>query len=358
MTDFKHLLDQAADDEGHPVRTDLGDLLDRAQRGRRRQRARTWGAAVALTAAVAVAAPLAVTNLRFGGATPSPAELAPAAGSASASTTPTSVPPTTTPATTPPTTAAVATGLEPTEILARCQPQMAKFDRLGRGEPTVAWDEWKVLHPERGYAPGDMVALGQTSTPFSVNRPCLIPEAGHENDPVSFDDLEPSAAVALGQRCSLEMDSSRGSSIDVRGAKVLASMSRGGVTAAVLEKDGKRYSCTLDPVIWRSGGGGATPVRAADSEFLLENTTINIKPNANVKQPAAAFYYGAGLVSEKAASITVTVTGHAPARFPVTQGRYALVLHLVGEEGLKNFTATVNDAQGKVLAEQRMTETS
>lgn len=342
MTDLTDRLHAAADDTGRPLRTDLDDLLGRAQAARARQRLGRGAAVVALTAALAVAVPFTSGSLHLGPEKGDP--LRAPAGSTAAPTMSASPSPT------------VERPLTEDEITARCAPQMAKYNELvrwrgGSANPVLAdipATAWFVVHKDRtGYRAGDVVAIGETKFK-SLQRLCLIPEEGHETDPVPFEKLVPTAEdhELITQVCSEAEVVGRRGAPDVRHATVLVAQRSDNVLIAALSRGPDYFTCTIplaalsDRVLFEMRGP-LRPIR--EMQIGVETSVLGPK-----SRPSSSIYWGNGFLPPQVAMISLEVRGRAPVRFPVRDGAYAVVLE-VPIPRIAPVRYTLLDAKGRVL---------
>lgn len=342
MTDLTDRLHAAADDTGRPLRTDLDELLGRARAARTRRRLGRGAAVVALTAALAVAVPFTSGSLHLGpeNGDPAPAPAgSTAAPTASATPSPTAEGP-----------------LTEDEIIARCAPQMAKYNELvrwrgGSANPALADipdTAWFVVHKDRTtYRAGDVVALGETKFK-SLPRLCLIPAEGHEGDPVPFENFVPAAEDhgLITQVCSeAEVVSSRGAP-DVRDATVLVAQRSGDVLIAALGRGPDYFACTIplatlsDRVLFETRGP-LRPLR--EMQVGVETSVLGPK-----SKPSSSIYWGNGFLPASVATISFEVRGEAPVEFPVRDGAYAFVLERPSTR-IAAWRVTLRDAKGEVL---------
>lgn len=342
MTQHLHdRLRQAADDTGRPMTTDLDDLLDRARARRGRHRMRITGTVV-LTAAALVGTTLGVRAALPDDARPA-AERQPVTEQSDEPADP---------------------ALSDREVIRRCLPQLAKYDAYPQYAGTASHPaaQWR-LPRERAYAPGDVVALQDREGNLNPVL-CIVPQGGHEHDPVPFSDLEPSASDHrhIAETCSelllpqpnYDFRTGRTDGFrdehqpDLRNARVLAVDSAGPVVEAMLAKGDQRFACALSPVRWDAGPAGVTTAANDGYEVWLEGSAIGASAKSIVDEDAA-FYYGAGTMPRDAASIEFTLDSGATFRVTVDDGSYAVVHKEPGTRGLERYDYRVLDARGKVL---------
>lgn len=335
MTDLKQRLEEAADDTGHPLRTDLGDLLARARRARRRDRVSTVGVAVAATAAVALAAPLAAGTLAGRSDSGSRPVAGASQGAATAATTPAHTPARTTP-----------TRLTSDMIVQRCLPQ------LSLKSPDLLPRDWELAYPDRTYAVGEVVGIRATRFPDSPPVLCLIPGAGHEREPVPARAFLPRAEQheLITQLCSqITPYSASGTRVDLRGGTVVAAASSDGRVAAVVNRSGSSYACTLEGLAerWATGSlyPAQTPRRLVDTNVFVAGVAIGVKS----KGTPTAYYWGAGRLPEGAAAIVLDFRNRPDRRVDVTNGAYAYVIKQSSAYGLDGWRTKVLTSSGKVM---------
>lgn len=355
MTDENHddlhnlheRLRRTADDSDRPLSTDVGDLLGRARRSRRRHRAGV-GAAALLTGAALVG-----TTVGVRAALPDD-DRAPVAERSEAAEDGTSA-------------ATAPAALSDAEVARRCLPQLAKYDDLPMYAETrtLTPEDLEVVRP-RAYTAGDVVAL-RTADDGGNPVLCLVPEEGREDVPVPFADLEPNAddPARLTELCS-EMflpqptyeagshvpTEPRGKSTlpDLRGAEVAAVDSVGPVVETLLVKDGKQYACALSPMTWDAGPFGVGPATKDGYRVSPEGSATG--PGAkSITDESASYYYAAGTMPEDARSVEFTFATGSEFTVPVTDGHYAFVLKNPGPGGLVHYEYRVLDRKGRVLHE-------
>jgi hypothetical protein len=346
MTDLTDRLRAAADDTGQPLHTDVDELLGRAKAARTRQRVGRGAAAVAITTTLAVAVPFAWGSLSLDQGTDN-RSVAPAASTPMASTAPSSAT----------SSAPARTPLTEDEIVARCAPQLTKYNDLPRWRggaanpviPPVPADAWFVVNKARTtYRAGDVVALGETKYQ-TIQRLCLIPEEGREGDPVPFENLVPTAEdhELITQVCSeAEVVSSRGAP-DVRDADVLVAQRTGDVLIAALSRGPDYFACTiplptLSDRVEFENRGPLRPLR----ELRVGLSSAVMGPKAG--PVSSVYYWGNGFLPPQVATISLEVRGRAPVRFPVRDGAYAVALE-VPITRIAPVRYTLLDAKGQVL---------
>ena len=346
MTELlRHRLEQAADDRHEPLRTDVADLVVRARAARDRRR-RTTLAAVVLTTAAVIGTGLGLAAALPGG----DGEPAPTAPTATTS---------------PSRSTDAAPPVPESQVVARCRPQLAKYADYPMYDagPGV---RWRPAHPDRDYTAGDVVALQDRG---GLGNPvlCLLPEAGHADDPVPFTAFEPAAddTRLIRQLCaenllpqpqfdpdSGEVSPGTGPVPDLRGARVVTSTRQGPVVAALLDLDGRPWSCFLSPVTWDAGltsvGGAGVGLRNVSVEGATTGGS-----NKSIVDEAASWYLGAGTLPRRAATLEYLVQGRDPVRVPVRDGAYAFVVRDPGPGGLLPSRYRVLDRAGRVLYEQQ-----
>ncbi|KRF11437.1 hypothetical protein ASG90_16940 [Nocardioides sp. Soil797] len=341
MNDHLHeRLCHAADDSRTPLDTDVEALLVRARRERTRRRGFTAGAVV-LTAAALVGATVGVrAALPQDGTTPAASE-----GDGNRDTR-----------------TSASTTLAASEVVRRCMPQLAKYAELPMYDAPDQFPakEWGVVRA-RAYGPGDLVAL-QTRTGQGNPVLCVVPEKGHENDPVPFTDLDPDAArpARIAEQCSEmllpaadpEQDRVPGRSRlpDLRGATVTAIDSDGPVVEALLTKGDTEYSCALSPMTWDAGPSGVGSTAHDGYEFWTE-ASMTGPAGKSITKENATYYWAAGTMPKDAASIEVTLENGSTFTVPVTDGHFAVVHKEPGSEGVLNYDYRVLDQGGRVLHE-------
>lgn len=332
MTDLRQRLEEAADDTSRPMRTDLGDLLARARLARRRDRARSVAVAVAATA-VAVAVPFAAANLA-GHSDRSARTVAPA-----------SRPPVATPTTDPSSASTTAALLTPRVIAQRCQ------DQVTRRTPDLPPRTWQLVYPDRTYAVGEVVALFWSREAWATPVLCLVPEAGHEKEPVPADAFlpRPDQHELIKQLCSqITPDSSQGTRLDLRRGTVVTAASSGGRVAAVVNLSGSSFACTLDGLAnrWASGSlyPAQSPRRLVDTNVRVEGAALGVKSQGT----PTAYYWGAGHLPKGAAAIVLDFKNRPDQRVDVTDGAYAYVVKQPGY-GLDDWRTKVLTSSGEVM---------
>ena len=217
-----------SDDEGRPLRTDLGDLVDRAGADAAGP-GRPGIAAVLLAGGLAATVVVAVAALQSGhgdGAGPAPT-------------------------TSPPTSTASHAGEAPTltaaQVVARCRPQLAAYSSLPMYTQHPDRADWS-LQPGR-YLVGDLVLVD----PNDGYNPefCRVPASGHERDRVPLASYTGSANNLddLTQNCrQLGGSSFSGTGFSLRDAAsgaITAADTVDGVSAAVLVTRGRRAGAVL-----------------------------------------------------------------------------------------------------------------
>lgn len=336
-------LGEAADDTGRPLTTDLGDLLGRARKARRRDRFRTAGAAVAATAAVALAVPLGLAQLGSGTdgtrVTVSPA----AVTTSAAQPTPTT------------TTAAAEPALTEAEVVARCRTQIEQFVVL------VGWhsgprSSYYVVHADRTkYRTGDIVAIGSKLDEPSreLTRLCLIPEQGHEGDPVPLSTFFPAAADTdrMLQLCSemVEDVPPPGKPVvpvaDLRGARIaLQERTSRVIQLAVTRDDGEFYACTLSTIRHSPFAfvqRGPFPAGAELSKRYL-NATLNAGGDG-----ASATYFSFGSVPPTVAKIRIELRNGSSFTITPSEGMWVAAREMPGDP--EDTRAVFLDANGKQI---------
>lgn len=342
MNQLHDRLSAAADDSGTPLRTDLPSLLERAQASRRR-RTRTTAGAVLLTSVALVGTAVGVRAVLPSGDQ----------GTDPDRRTPQSVQPATPDAPVP-----------ADEIVRRCLPQLAKYaaNPMYPGLDDATAGQLALVHPERSYTPGEVVAVqdrGGNANPAM----CLLPEKGQEQDPVPFSAFDPSpqrperllqlCSENLGAGFTLDPETHEvvpldEATPDLRGARITAADSNGPVVAAALRLGNEAYSCFLGPVTWDTG---VTEVAGSvrSGYTLHQGFTTSGGSNKSIVDETASWYLGAGMLPADAATIELIVGGADAARFPVRDGGYAFVHKDPGPGGLLDTGYRVLDADGKVL---------
>lgn len=332
-------LREVADDDGHPLTTDLGDLLGRARQRRTRHHASVAGAVV-VTAAALVGSTVGIRAALPDDARPAAHEKSAANPSANAD--------------------SPGKG----EIIRRCLPQLTKYDEFPQyaGTSEVPARQWRIPR-DRDYVPGDVVAL-QHDEGHANPVLCLVPAKGHEQDEVPFSVFEPSVSDpdSVAERCSEEFlpqarhDFSTGeflgyparSMADLRDATVAELDSSGPVVEALLLKGREAYSCALSPVTWDAGPQGVTRASSNRYDVWVEGSATG--PSAkSITEEDAGYYYAAGVMPTDAARIEFTLDSGSKFTVPVRNGRYAFVHKEPGTSGLLNYDYRVLDADGAVL---------
>jgi hypothetical protein len=328
MTDLKDLLDHASDDEGRPLRTDLGDLVDRA-RGRRRQTRAARLTAVVLAGGLAASVVVAVAALQTGqgdGAGPAPTT-SPPSSSASRN--------------------AEAPTLTAAQVVARCRPQLAAYASLPMYTQHPDRADWS-LKPGR-YLVGDLVLVD----PNDGYNPefCRVPATGHEHDRVPLASYTGSATDLddLTQNCR-QLGGSGFSGFTLRGAAsgaITAADTVDGVSSAVLvTRGGDPALCTVEPVTWDAGISDVQPF--GHGIVLADGTTGG--GNKSIVDQTASWYLLGGSVSPQAATVELSVQGGPTASFRVHDTYVAGVLRDPRAGGLQPVTWRVLDDQGVVLS--------
>jgi hypothetical protein len=231
--------------------------------------------------------------------------------------------------------------------------------------PAGADVRWRPAHPGRRYTPGDVVALRDRR---GVGNPvlCLLPEAGHAGDPVPFSAFEPAAddTDLIRRLCAENLypqarfDPGSGSIApgtgpvpDLRDARVVTATREGPVVGALLELDGRPWSCFLSPLTWDAGITSVGRAGVGVRNVYADGSTTG-GSNKSIVDETASWYLGAGTLPRRAATVEYVVQGRDPVRVPVRDGAYAFVIRDPGPGGLLPTRYRVLDRRGRVLHEQ------
>lgn len=339
MTELKHLLDRAADGTDTPLRTDPVALLHRARSARRRHRAGIAVGALSAVTALAVATPLAATQLR-GGPSTEPGALTPAA-SASADAT-----------------------LSESEVVARCYEQVQSYNALARwgagaGLPPrskLPIETYRAPNSRRyDYRVGDVASVesAEMDSFGSFYRLCLIPATGHESDPVPLTTFVPAVDddAMIAQVCS-ETEPQVGQVRNLRGAEVVAAQRGPLLLAALLRQGDDYYACSVPHPDNTDDMDHTINLATPQSHVVVQAGVENGKPTG----PVDAYYYAAGRLDEVAgapvAAIRIEIRDQPTFTVPVQGGEFAFV-HVVPDSpgGIHGTRYTLLDADGDTLGE-------
>jgi hypothetical protein len=330
MTDLKDLFDDVSDDEGRPLRTDLGDLVDRAEARRRRTRASRI-AGVLLAGGLAATVVVAVAALQSGhgdGAGPAPTTSLPTSKASHAGGAPT---------------------LTAAQVVARCRPQLAAYSSLPMYSQHPDHADWS-LQPGR-YLVGDLVLVD----PNDGYNPefCRVPAPGHERDRVPLASYTGSASNLddLTQNCRQlggSTFSGTGYSLpDAASGTITAADTVDGVSAAVLvTRHGVPALCSVAPVTWDAG---ISEVQRFVHGIVLADGTTGAG-NKSIVDQTASWYLLGGSVSPEAVTVELSVQGGPTASFRVHHSYVAGVLRDPRPGGLQPVTWRVLDGHGDVLS--------
>ncbi len=328
MTELKDLLDRAGDDRGRPLRTDLRDLVARAEHDRTRSRVRR-GAVTFVAVGTAAAVVLGISLLNGGrGQDAAPATSGTLTTSATHHT---------------------ATTLSPAQVVDRCRPQLAAYSSLPMYTQHPDRAEWSVT-PGR-YLVGDLV-LADPGDGYNPEF-CRVPAAGHEHDRVPLASYTGSASNRddLTQNCRQIAGITTGSSFRLThpaSGGITAADTVDGVSAAVLvTADGQAALCSMSPVTWDAG---ITDLQRFDHGIALSYGTTG-GDNKSIVGQTASWYLLGGIVSPQAARVELSVTGGPTETFAVHDRYVAGVLRDARPGGLQPVTWRVLDDGGHVLDE-------
>ena len=197
------------------------------------------------------------------------------------------------------------------QVVRRCAPQLQKYADLPMYAVGRA-SRLRLSHPERHYAPGDVVSITDRRGTWNPML-CLLPEPGQEDAPVPFEAFQPKVGdpALIAEVCSELMRPDptvdpatrlpapgSGPTPDLRGADVDAVSGAGQVVSALLSAGSESWQCTLSPLDWDSGVTGVEPAGRGLANVAINGSTTG-SSNKSIVAENASYYYGAGMAAPR-----------------------------------------------------------